>query len=420
MKQDRPRWLARNFGTLLLAFILAVVVWVSAVTSADPNREQTFLVPVEVVGLRTDLEVITALPDELELVLLAPNSILMQIAEDPGALVAWMDLSQLGPGRFVVSVQYQVSERYRPVRVVRANPQSVELTLEELVAKTLPIETNVQGEPALGYQAADPEWSAQQVEVSGRASQVERVATVKATLNIEGANETIERAVRLVALDAEGKPVNDVTLKPNEITVVQTITLRGGYRNMVVKVVTTGQVAEGYRQTSISVSPPNVMVFSADPQLVDQLPGYVETEPLDITGAVDDIETVLSLDLPDGVSVIGDPNVLVQAGIAAMEGNIKIIRLVETIGLLPEMEASVAPDTVDVILYGPLPVLDTLTETDVRVVLDLTGLEEGIHQLTPEVIILPERVRVETISPETVEVEIRAADALTPTPGAGP
>jgi len=258
------------------------------------------------------------------------------------------------------------------------------------------------------------------VEISGRASQVERVATVKATLNIEGANETIERAVRLVALDAEGKTVNDVTLKPNEIAVVQTITLRGGYRNMVVKVVTTGQVAEGYRQTSISVSPPNVMVFSADPQLVDQLPGYVETEPLDISGAVDDIETILSLDLPDGVSVIGDPNVLVQAGIAAMEGNIKIIRLVETIGLLPEWEAVVAPDTVDVILFGPLPVLDTLPETDVRVVLDLTGLEEGIHQLTPEVVILPERVRVETISPETVEVEIRVSGTLTPTPEAGP
>jgi len=114
--------------------------------------------------------------------------------------------------------------------------------------------------------------------------------------------------------------------------------------------------------------------------------------------------------------VIGDPNVLVQAGIAAMEGNLKIIRLVETIGVLPELEVRVAPDSVDVILFGPLPVLDALTETDVRVVIELTGLEVGIHQLTPQVVILPERIQAEAVSPGTIEVEILEAEQATQTP----
>ena len=35
------RWLAKNFGTLLTAFILAVIVWVSAVIASDPNEEHT-------------------------------------------------------------------------------------------------------------------------------------------------------------------------------------------------------------------------------------------------------------------------------------------------------------------------------------------------------------------------------------------
>jgi YbbR domain-containing protein len=410
------RWLGRNISTLLLAFILALIVWVSAVTSADPNQEQTFQVPLEVIGLASDLTVVSDVPERASLTLFAPRSILEEIASEGGAIQAWVDLSELEASTYTVPLQHQVDPRFRPVRVVEIVPETIELTLETLSSKSLPIQIDVRGEPPLGYQAGTTEWNPNEVEVSGRTSLVAQVTAVSATLNISGSEETIDRSVKLTAQDDEGHNINDVTLTPSEVTVVQPITLKGGYRNLVVKVVTTGQIAEGYRQTSISVSPPNVMVFSADPNLVDQLPGYVETEPLDISGAVDDIETILGLNLPEEASVIGDPNVRVQVGIAAMEGNLTVIREIEPIGFLPEYQARVAPGSVEVILYGSIPVLDALTETDVRVVVDLEGLEKGIHQLTPEVIILPERIKAEAVSPGTVEVEILDAEEVTPTP----
>ncbi|MBC8508947.1 MAG: hypothetical protein ISR58_16520 [Anaerolineales bacterium] len=414
MKARFPRWLARNISTFLLALVLAVIAWVAAVTAADPNQEQEYSVPVDIIGLASNLEIISEFPDRMKIKLLAPRSILDQITKESGTIQAWIDLSSLEAGTYTIPFQYQIETRFRPVRTVDADPASTEISLEELVSKTLPIQTEIRGEPTLGYQAGEPEWSHGEVTISGRASQVEQVTLVKTILSIASAEETIQRNLNLLAYDETGSLVSDVILNPSEISIVQPITLRGGYRNMVVKVVTTGQVAEGYRQTSISVSPPNVMVFSANPAVVDQLPGYVETLPLDLTASFDDIETILGLNLPADISVIGDPNVLVQAGIAAMEGNTKIIRLVETIGVLPEFQVSVAPDSVDVILFGPLPELDTLTETDVRVVLDVTGLEVGIHQLTPEVIILPERIRAEAIIPENIEVEI--SEVVEPTP----
>ncbi len=420
MKLRFPGWFGKYFSTLLLALIMAIIVWVSAVTSADPNQEQEFLVDVDIVGLASNLEVTSDLPADLTLTLLAPLSILDQI-DASGTLQAWIDLSGLEAGTHTLSLFYQIDPGFRPVRVVYNSPEMVEVTLEELISKTIPIQSEVRGEPRLGYQASEPEWSHEEVVISGRASQVERVALVKATLNITGAEETIERNLSLIAFDENGTLISDIILTPSDISVVQTITLRGGYRNMVVKVLTTGQVADGYRQTSISVSPPNVMVFSANPTVVDQLPGYVETDPLNISNTFDDVETILGLNLPEGVSAIGDPNVLVQVGIAAMEGNLKIMRLVETIGVLPEYEVSVSPDSVDVILFGPLPELEALTDTDVRVVLDLSGLEGGIHQRIPEVVILPERIRAEAVSPENIEVEIIAIDPTpTPTPTATP
>jgi hypothetical protein len=56
MRQTAWQRFVLNFGTLLLAFVLAVVVWVSAVVTADPNLEQNFgPVPVELVGLDADM-----------------------------------------------------------------------------------------------------------------------------------------------------------------------------------------------------------------------------------------------------------------------------------------------------------------------------------------------------------------------------
>ncbi len=52
------RWLATNFRTFLLAFALALVVWVTAVTSANPDETQVYPnpIPIEIyrAGTRPD------------------------------------------------------------------------------------------------------------------------------------------------------------------------------------------------------------------------------------------------------------------------------------------------------------------------------------------------------------------------------
>ena len=361
---------------------------------------------------------VSELPERMQLTLFAPSSNLDKISKQDDSLSAWIDLSGLGEGIHTVPVQYQIPSDIRPIREVSATPNQAEIIIEELITATLPINTEIIGEPALGYQAETPQWSAEETTISGRSSLVGQVAYVEAVLDISGATETIEKTNVLVPRDSEGKFVQGVGLDPDRVSVIQPITLKGGYRNMVVKVVTIGQVADGHRQTHITVTPPNIMLFSADPALLDQLPGYVETETLDITDATDDIETVLTLNLLEGLSVIGDDHVLVMVGVAAIEGSVKISRDVEIIGLLPGLEAQVAPAQVDIIIAGPIPDLENMTPVDARVVIDLTGLEPGTYQLQPIVEILPESIYLQSISPETVEVIIQELPTPTvvPTP----
>jgi len=312
-------------------------------------------------------------------------------------------------------VQVQINPAFRPVRQGSVIPELIEVTLEPLLTRTYPVNLEVTGDPAVGYQKGRLISEPSSVTVSGAESIVTQIEQVGASVDISGATETIERSVPLVALDQQGEPVSGVNITPAEVALTQPIFLQGGYRNVIVRVETVGQPANGYKLTNITVSPLNVVVFSSDPQLVNDLPGYVETEPVDLTGAVDDIDTYVAITLPDGVTMVGDQFVLVQVSIAAIEGSLKISLPVTPIGLLPIQAALISPDNVDVILSGPVPILDAMTPDDVRVVVDVSDLELGTYQLEPQVEIIPDRIAVESIVPSTVELEIIIAPTPTPT-----
>ena len=132
----------------------------------------------------------------------------------------------------------------------------------------------------------------------------------------------------------------------------------------------------------------------------------MQTTQLDLSGASKNIETNLSLDLPDGVLLIGDQTVAVQIEVVPIEDSRPIaFRQVEVVGLSPGLQAQLSPTTVDVILAGPLPVLNSLEPSDVHIRIDLTGKTVGTYQLTPA-IILPDGVTLQSILPGTVEVII--------------
>lgn len=402
------RRLVRLLPSLITAFVLALAVWISAVSSSDPLVERTYPnpLPIEIIGQDPGLVITSTIPSSVTVVLGAPQSIWNQLTTETGSVRAFLDLSGLEAGSHTVPVKVQISAR--PVRKIAQSPQTITITLERLASKEFPIRVVTRGSPAVGYTADTPTLSQTSVTVSGPESQVNRVAEVQAILDISQATETISRTINLVAVDVNDNPINGLSLLPDRVTVRQNISQRFGYRNVVIKVVVLGQVASGYRLTNISVFPPAVTVFSADPQIVSDLPGFIETEPLNINGLKDDLDISLSLNLPAGVSVVGDQTeVLVRVGIAAIESSLTLPNIpVEITGLQPGLSAVISPETITVIISGPVALLDRLRATDVRAVVDLTTLSEGTYQIEPEVEILIAELRAESLLPESVEVII--------------
>ena len=71
------RLFAKNFSTFLLALVLGISVWVSAVSVADPNEVQPYPnpIPLQVIGQDPSLVVTGDLPSTVEVSLRAPLSL---------------------------------------------------------------------------------------------------------------------------------------------------------------------------------------------------------------------------------------------------------------------------------------------------------------------------------------------------------
>ena len=409
-------WLGKNLRIFLLALVLGGSFWFSAFIPADRDQTRPFPTPViiEIVGQDPALVITNTYTRQIELVLQAPKSVWSQLTSRENSVRAIVDISNLGVGSFQVPIQVQVT--IQPARIMSTSLESLELELEKLLTETRPVEINITGKPAIGYEAQDIVLSSEDVIISGSESVVRSVKKIAATLDISGVRLDVDGDLQLQALDENNLPVEGLTLSPAKVHATVPIIQKGGYRDLVVKVVVSGRVRTGYRLTSILVNPPVVTVFSSDIELVNSLPAFVETSQLDLTGVSADLETHLTLNLPEGVSLIGDQSVLVQVGISAIEGSLTITGLpVTVIGLSAGLIATVSPLDVDLYLSGPLPVLDMLLLTDLQVNVDTTGLVAGTYQLTPIVTIMVAGIRVETIQPGTVEVVIRKGVA-TPRP----
>lgn len=410
------RLFAKNVRTFLLSLVLGVSVWVSAVSAENPNEVHTYPnpIPLEVIGQDPSLVLTSEIPQTVEVSLRAPRSVWESLTARENSVRAVLDLSGLSAGEHTREVQIMVDTR--PYQIVLANPASVTVVLESLASQTLPVSLSLSGQPAAGYQVGEATMNITQVAISGPDSLVRQAARARVAINLDSVRESIDESVPVQILDAQNEILRELTINPESVRVNVPISQQGGFRDVAVKVVVQGQQAAGYRIENISVFPPVVTVFAEDPELVNQLPGIVETQPLDLQDRKENVSTRLSLDLPENITIVGPQTVQVQVSISPIQDSLTLLNQpIDVNGLAEGLSAEVFPQTIDVIISGPVPVLEELTSQDITVSVDVRGLEVGVYQLTPDVDLSVENVSVESILPGTIEVVIAIPNTPTPT-----
>ena len=410
------RWLASNIRTFLLAFVLGFSVWLSAVTGADPAEEDVYPnpIPLEVIGQEPSLVLTSPIPSTIEVTLRAPHSVWEQLTAQENSVTSTLDISGLSAGEHTQPVQVQIG--LRPVQIVLKSPETVTFTLEPLKTQSLPVDIDLTGQPAVGFQAGDPVVEPTLIAISGPESIVRQAARARVAIDLDGVRESIDAAYDIQVMDTNNKVLNGVTINPESAQVRIPLSPQSGYRDLAVRVLLQGQVASGYRLENISVFPPVITVFAPDPDLVNDLAAVVDTQPLDIQAAKTNISTRLALTLPENITIIGNKTVEVEVDITPIQTSLTLNLPINLIGLPDGFEAEISPEFVDVIISGPLPVLDALTPQDIKVTVDVTGLDLGTHQLEPKVEIFVENVLEGSILPSTVEVVLSVRPTPTPIP----
>jgi YbbR domain-containing protein len=396
-----------NLPTLITAAVFATAVWIFAVTQADPTQTRTYPRPLsmEIIGLDQNLMILNEISEQVTLSIRAPSSIHTQLENDINLIDVLLDLSGLEAG--VHTLTPQVNLAITPAEVARITPSSIFIKLDSVITETIPVELRLIGNPTIGFEVQTPELSNETVLVSGPQSLIENVEQTIAEINIADVSEDVQRVVELVPLDADEVPVTGVTLNPSTVQVTIPVTQRGGFRTVVVKIVTSGQIASGYRLTNIFAMPPTVTIFSADPELVETIPGFVETIPINLNAANQDFEIRVSLNLPEGINVVGSQNVTVQIGIEPIQGSISFTNVpIQLEGLQEDLSVEFSPETVDIFLSGPIPILDELDQNEILVLIDLSDRGPGTYQLAPDVLIDNDQINVDVILPNSIEVTI--------------
>ena len=406
---------------MLLALILAVIVWLVSANQENPSVRDVFPdpIPVEVRNKPAGMVVFGDIVDRIQVSIRAPRNSWDNLRA--GSFQAWIDLIGLDADIHDVEVQVKCSDR--AVKIVDKKPSKVAVRLEVLKEKQLDVKPVVVDSPPLGYIYRTPIVTPARVTVRGPGSVVDRVESVVASIYLQGARSDLERAVALAPHDEQGEVVAWAELDPPRVDVKVPIEQRIGYKDASVRVILRGQVARGYRITNVSVDP-SVVTVVGGPTSLGNIAGYLETKPIDVTDAKADVVERVTLALPEGVSLLGTQSVQVTVSVLPLQGGLTLQGLPLTWqGLAPDMLAKASPDGVDVILSGPLPRLEPLKRDEVQVIVDVYGLAPGVHKIAPTVIV-PEELKTESVLPDMVEVQIEPKPVMggagTPTPVAPP
>ncbi len=394
---------ANRIGTIVLALVLALIVWAVAVNQEDPSIQDVFPepIPIEIRNQPSNTVFFGEVEDHVQVTIRAPRTSWDNLRTN--SFQAWIDLRDMEPDIHNVDVLVKCSDP--AVMVVSEKPSKVALRLELVKEKVFDVRVTVADVAPLGYVYRTPSVSPKQVKVRGPGTAVDLVQSVSADIYLQGAKSDLERVVALIPRDGQGETVGWVELDPPRVTVKVPIEQRIGYKDASVRVILKGQVAPGYRITNVSVDPSIVTVLG-NPASLNDIGGYLETSPVEVSGAQSDVVERVTLQMPENVSLLGTQSVLVTVNVMPLEGGLNLQDLPLTWqGLAPDLNVKVSPQAVDVILSGPLPRLEPLTRNEVQVIVDVYGLDPGVHKIAPSVVV-PEGIKVESVLPDIVEVEI--------------
>ena len=205
--------LKNNTKIKLISLLSALVLWLYVMTVEDPVETRTFSdIPVTITNMSVlEERGLTIYPKEellADISIRANLSSLRPINRDNIYIYGRLDDPK--EGKNVVYLQANLPERVNKYDI---KPNVITLDLEKVVNEKRSISVDVEGEPKINID--NIETNKKTVDVSGPRTLVNKVTSIKATLDASDKYKDFSTKLKLVPVDANGDAVKGVKLDDN-------------------------------------------------------------------------------------------------------------------------------------------------------------------------------------------------------------
>ncbi len=407
--------LVNNIGYKILAVVFAFILWLVVYNIDDPNKTVRFTtnVTVENESAITDMnkcyEVLNG-TNTITFSVTAKRSVINKLEDTDFTATADMNRMIMNSDNKSAKVPIEViSRRSNSSLKYNGKNQYLEISLDDLVSRRFMITADTTGQVADGYALGEVTVTNPNVlNVTGPATIVDKIDSVVATVDVEGMSMNLSDNVLPVFYDADGNEIDTTRLKYNNTTVtIAAKILR--VKEIPLSFTTTGTPSGDYRVVEITSDPENIRIKGASSVLNPIMSLAIPAEVLNVSGARDDLTTTIDITeyLPDGVELVdaADATVTVTVRIEAYQSKTFTIdtKDITVNGLGDGYELAFEQNSVTVTISGLQNDLNRLSAADLASAIDVSGMEEGLHQVNLEIELDETNYAARTVS---VEVKI--------------
>lgn len=301
--------------------------------------------------------------------------------------------------------------------VASVDPAYVTVNVERFITRRVPVVLEQTGQTAGGVYLDSAKTDPTMLSVSGPQSLVSQVARAVAKLDVSMLSP--ERMSDKTAVPIElQSPSGEVIASPklsvtNQTVITDSVVVESELVPMkMVDVETagivTGQPAEGYELTGYRVSQTKLPV-AARQEILDGIVGIVPENALDITGATENVVGVVRIRKPASIENTMPAELEVTAYVSEkrVERTFRNVS-VEIDGLDADtLKAKLSQEYQTVQFGGGYGFINGLEKSDIRLYVDVTGLEPGTHTVPIQVHIDNAPEFVCALSSPEIKVTIR-------------
>ena len=379
---NRPNVLI--YISLFCAIALFLLIDTKSLSLLNDEAEVLNDQPINVI-YNEEAFVVEGVPKTVDITLIGRKSDLY-LAKQLGEHEVVLDLSNYGTGTYKVKLKY--NHNIETVNY-KLDPSTLSVKISEKVSGSKTLTYDLLNEDKLNSKLSikNVALDRNEVIVKGTNETLEKIAKVKALIDLKAANltekgTTTVDSIILVAYANDGTILDNIEIVPAKISA--SITVDSYSAELPVKVVTEGNLTTGYALSSANSSVQKVTVYGEE-EAIKEL-SYIEAK-INIENLSTDKTFNVSLTKPAGVKYMSESNATIDVKLET-ETSKEISGIsVKPINLGDRLKAAAASyedQNITVIVKGASSALEKLEAKDIIATVDLSGYTTGTHEVKVE------------------------------------